>query len=141
MNPIAMRGEPVENFVDIRGAIEDLGQFTPAEIDGMESEWKSYMRMCQRLDVQENDGHWKSQMDRAVLHSTAVHYWNSGKTDGRSLLALYCFTITASSAAAERVFSVLKHSLSLIQMHSMLEDLSETTIMCQYNHRKIAKSD
>ena len=70
INPIAMRGEPVQNFVDIRGAIEDLGQFTPAEIDGMESEWKSYMRMCQRLDVQENDGHWKSQMDRAVLQCT-----------------------------------------------------------------------
>ena len=137
MNPIAMRGEPVQNFVDIRGAIEDLGQFTPAEIDGMESEWKSYIRMCQRLDVQENDGHWKSQMDRAV------EFWKNRWPELTSLhlLALYCFTITASSAAAERVFSVLKHSLSLIQMHSMLEDLSETTIMCQYNHRKIAKSD
>jgi len=98
----------------------------------MENEWKKYLRMCQQLEVQADDVKWKSKMNRAV------EFWriNWPELQSLHLLALYCFTITASSAAAERVFSVLKHSLSLVQMHLMLEDLSEATVMCQYNHSR-----
>ena len=39
--------------------------------------------------------------------------------------------IIPSSSAAERVFSVLKHSLSLVQMHLALEDRTEIQVkMC-----------
>ena len=50
--------------------------------------------------------------------------------------AKYAFLIIPSSAAAERVFSVLKHSLSLVQMHQALEDRTEIQVKMCYNHRQ-----
>jgi hypothetical protein len=52
-NPLAMRSAG-RNFDYIRPAIEALGRFSENEIDGMESEWKQYIRMCNALDVEAN---------------------------------------------------------------------------------------
>ena len=41
----------------------------------------------------------------------------------------------SSSSAAERVLSVLKHSLSLVQIHQALEDRTELQVKLCYNHR------
>ncbi len=66
MSPIAMRTEPIREFRGLRDAIVALGQFTRPEIDGMESEWKEYLRMCGEIEVLEDDAKWKRKMDRAV---------------------------------------------------------------------------
>ena len=53
VNSLAMRSAG-RNFDYIRPAIEALGRFSENEIDGMESEWKQYIRMCNALDVEAN---------------------------------------------------------------------------------------
>ena len=45
----------------------------------------------------------------------------------------YCMTLTPSSAAAERIFSILKQMFSLNQMHSTLEDVVEASVMLRAN--------
>jgi hypothetical protein len=131
-NPLAMRGAG-RNFDNIRPAILALGRFSENEIDGMEREWKQYIRMCNALEVEANDSKWTHIMNRASM------FWkyNWPQLPNLKLLALYCFTIITSSAAAERVFSLLKHTLSLSQMQAMLEDLSEVEVMAQYNKKQI----
>ena len=95
----------------------------------MATEWNLYMAKCRDLVVEEDDGKWQHKMDRAK------EFWRTNwpELPNLSKLARYCFTVTASSAAAERVFSVFKHCLSLVQLQSNLEDLSTITIMSQYN--------
>jgi hypothetical protein len=44
----------------------------------------------------------------------------------------YCMTMTPSSAAAERVFSMLKNSFTIGQMRQSLEDYTEGSVMMQY---------
>jgi hypothetical protein len=128
-SPIAMRSDPM-SFRSIREEIIALGQFTPSEILDMESDWSKYIRMCNDIPVEVDDGKWETKMNKGM------EFWSKKWPELIRLapLAIYCFTITSSSAAAERVFSRLKNSLSLVQMHSMLEDICETTVMCQYNH-------
>ena len=48
-------------------------------------------------------------------------------------LARYCMTLTPSSAAAERIFSILKQMFSLQQMGNTLEDLVEAAVMLNAN--------
>ena len=43
-------------------------------------------------------------------------------------------TRNSHQAASERVFSVLKHSLSLVQMYQALEDRTEIQVKTRYNH-------
>jgi hypothetical protein len=50
-----------------------------------------------------------------------------------SKLARICMTLSASSAAAERVFSKLKCTFDLSQMHSTLSDYTEASMMLQIN--------
>ena len=50
-----------------------------------------------------------------------------------SKLAQLCITLSASSAAAERVFSKLKRTFDLSQMNSTLSDYTEASIMLQIN--------
>ena len=51
-----------------------------------------------------------------------------------SMLAKLCLTLAASSGAAERVFSRLKHSFSLSQINASLSDYTEASIMLQMNN-------
>ncbi len=65
--------------------------------------------------------------------------WEFNKLNNLMLLAKYAFLIAPSSAAAERVFSVLKHSLSLVQMYQALEDRTEIQCKMRYNHRDMER--
>jgi hypothetical protein len=69
--------------------------------------------------------------------SRAMDFWRFQGYEVPSVaeLARYCMTVVTSSAAAERVFSTLKHSYDLVQMHKSLEDLTETQVMVQYNNK------
>lgn len=81
--------------------------------------------------MQRNDGKSEQQMARTM------DFWRARGVEIENVahLARYCILIVSSSAAAERVFSALKHSYSLVQLHHALEDLTETQVMLQYNHR------
>ena len=47
--------------------------------------------------------------------------------------ARYCFTLAPSSAAAERVFFILKNHFFVSQMRRSLEDYTECSVMLQHN--------
>jgi len=70
--------------------------------------------------------------------NVAMDFWNKStiyNIPEIAIFARYCFCIAVSSAAAERVFSVVKSSLSLVQLNKCLEEYSELMIMIQYNSR------
>ena len=93
--------------------------------------------------VKENDSSNKQCKDARIIKDDTLAYTLWG---GRWVLfctvclcavhAKYAFLIVPSSAAAERVFSVLKHSLSLVQMHMALEDRTELQVKLCYNHMR-----
>ena len=101
------------------------------QIAHMEHEWSVYMRLCLAIPVHADDVKPQYRMD------VATNFWKTNwpNLPNLKLLALYCFTIVPSSGAAERVFSAMKNSLSLLQMTKGLEDYTALSVMCQYNHR------
>jgi len=106
--------------------------FTDGERAGMNEEWPTYLSLTQELDIDEDDGSPNHKMHRALL------FWRAARITIPNIakLARYFIIIATSSAAAERVFSVLKASNSLVQMHQALEDLTEIICQRQYNHRE-----
>ena len=52
------------------------------------------------------------------------------------LLAKYASLIVPSSAASGREFSVLKRSLSLVEVYQALEDRTEIQFKTRYNHKQ-----
>lgn len=104
--------------------------FTPVERQGMQLEWSQYLGLTADLGAEEDDGSPNEKMRRAVL------FWRTaaGTLPNLAKLARYCMLLACSSAAAERVFSVLKNSQSLVQMHHALEDYTEILCQRQYNH-------
>ena len=105
--------------------------FTGPETQGMQDEWADYLEMTAQLGVGADDESPNEKMRRALLFWAAARQ----KLPNIAKLARYCFIISSSSAAAERVFSVLKASQSLVQMHKALEDYTEVMVQRQYNHR------
>ncbi len=136
MNPIYVRSTAAIDFQSIRGDIADLGQFDDEAMVFMQDEWSKYIAKCLEIPVEEMDGTWEGKMNKSQK------FWKFNWVDipYLSRLARYSFTITSSSAAAKRVFSTLKNSISLTQMHAALEDLTTITVMCQYNHRNVVSS-
>lgn len=97
----------------------------------MKSEWCNYHRKAKGIAQTEKDDSPTYRMKKA---EEFWKEWNFNKLPNLMLLAKYAFLIVPSSAAAERVFSVLKHSLSLVQMHMALEDRTELQVKLCYNH-------
>ena len=65
----------------------------------------------------------------------STQFWRAARALVPNLakLARYAFLIVPSSAAAERIFSLLKRYFSLLQMHTALTDLTEGSCMLKYN--------
>ena len=135
MDVISFRAKYGDNCPDfdatIREYIENLGLFTADQIDGMKSEWCNYHRKAKGIAQTEKDDSPTYRMKKA---EEFWKEWNFNKLPNLMLLAKYAFLIVPSSAAAERVFSVLKHSLSLLQMHMALDDRTELQVKLCYNH-------
>ena len=55
-------------------------------------------------------------------------------------LARFCFSLTPSSAGAERVFSMLKNSFTINQLRSSLEDYTACSVMLQHNKKTNEKT-
>jgi len=106
---------PIDFEADIRSL---NGWFTETEIKGMLREWRNYMIEVKKLARLEEDQDSKKLMVRIEL------FWQKNKFKFKSLATLvrFCFTLTTSSAAAERLFSVLKNAFSILQLKSALTD-------------------
>ena len=91
-------------------------------LDGLKAELPTYLAMATDVDTSiESLKWWKG-------HSEA-----EGLTNWLSA-AQKLFLVQPSSASAERVFSILKHSFGEQQQNS-LEDYVEATVMSQFNKR------
>jgi len=98
----------------------------------MRSEWAAYYREVHFIEPTDQDFSPSYRMEKAT------DFWKESSVKNLkslALVAMYAFLVVPSSAAAERVFSVLKHSLSLVQMHQALEELTELMVKLNYNHR------
>ena len=138
-NPISMRNnfESTCVMIDFREAVKSLNRFSTAAIEEMVGEWPKYKRFVRDLAIDHDEGNPKVQM----LKCTNFWKCNSSALPALSHFARYCFTLTPSSAAAERVFSYLKNSFSVSQMRTTLEDYTQCSIMLQYNAEESEMDD
>ena len=134
VNPIAMQNFPSVDKFGI--AVRSLNHFTNAEIQSMAQEYSIYRA---RLIMFADEGHDFAAHDGLTAHAAKLQaimkFWETKWHDIPNIanLARYCMTFTPSSAAAERVFSVLKQFFSLNQMKKTLEDYVETAVMMKVN--------
>lgn len=114
----------VRDMVPTLDAVDDLQAFPfigGAEIEQMKAELPRYIAACEDVaDVCDPLVWWKNHSDDHPTWSTIF----------RKILL-----VQPSSAAAERVFSILQSSFSKLQ-ESSLEDYVESSVMLQYNNRK-----
>ena len=126
-NPIWMRDNfQVPNFAnDFRTAVVKLNRFHKPEIESMVQELISYKREVLDFRRTDDEGVYKFQMDRCAT------FWidRFARLPNLAKFARYCFTLTPSSAGAERVFSILKNAFSVGQMRRSLEDYTECAVM------------
>lgn len=92
---------------------------------GMEHEWPVYVSMCRMIPVDVNDTEPKRIM------AIAPRFWKEARITLPCIaeLAYIAFTLTPSSAAAERVFSLLKNMFTKQQMTSALTDYTTASVM------------
>ena len=141
-DPIALRSEldkpnwrMVQNMMkevwdsDIRKK-KKAPLFSQEDLQLMGDEWDRYILKVNQIQPNEKD------YDPTYRMQIAVQFWRDANTSMLIQLrkfAMYCALMPASSGAAERVFSILKNSLSMVQMHSTYDDSTELTVMTQYN--------
>ena len=96
----------------------------------MEREWSDFVRRCSLMPVEEEDGDPTHVMDRAQV------FWKHNRIFFPAIakVARIAFILIPSSAAAERVFSMLKRHLTKQQMTSALEDYTQASCMLDWNH-------
>ena len=130
-NPIWMRDNfQVPNFADIfRVAVTKLNRFHNPQIESMVHELINYKREVSDFRRTDDEGVYNVQLDRCAI------FWMDrfARLPNLATFARYCFTLAPSSAAAERVFSILKNSFSVSQMRRSLEDYTECSVMLQHN--------
>jgi hAT family C-terminal dimerisation region len=100
-NPIAVRRLP-PTVNEFAADVESLDHFLPEDIDQMIREFPRYINVVQN---------W-APADIADELDSIVSFWrnNGNQMPTLSRFVKYAFTIITSSAAAERVFSVIKRS-------------------------------
>ena len=93
-------------------------------IEGLKTELPSYLAECNgcRNLTNEEKGQWWGD------HGAALQCWAAA---ARKILPLQ-----VSSAAAERAFSMLKSAFGQQQLNA-LTDYLQTSVMLQFNHRKV----
>ena len=123
-NPLAIRLSPPSAEI-FRKSLELLDHFTPEEISEMVSELPTYKTLANNWEPEDRDlmeidsvvQFWKASRDLIINIRKFVRYANA---------------ITTSSAAAERVFSVIKRSFDTSQKGA-LEDYVFLSSIMQYN--------
>ena len=129
-NPIFFKqNKPtLESF---KASITYLGYFNLNEINEMLAEFVKYVTITDELDA---------SVDRNYVEimELTLSFWRQNKRQLPKLFvwAQYVCSFLTSSAAVERVFSILKSSFTERQERS-LEDLVKLSLMRQYNNRVI----
>ena len=95
--------------------------FSSSTISSLKEELPTYLAKASNVDPSMDILKWWKQ------HSPELPHWSAA--------ARKMFLIQPSSAAAERVFSILNRSFDESQTNS-LEDYVEASVMLQYNHPK-----
>ena len=129
VNPIAM--QLFASLPDFTAAVRSLDRFNDADINAMSVEYSTYRHLIITFAEEEHDCTTHEDKLEAIMG-----FWKTKWHDIPTIekLARYCKTLTPSSAAAERVFSVLKQLFSLLnQMKTTLQDYVETAVMMRYN--------
>lgn len=126
-NPIAVRRSP-PTVNEFTADVESLDHFLPVDIDKMIRELPRYINIVQN---------WAPPADIAEELDSIVSFWriNGSEMPALSRFVKYAFTIITSSAAAERVFSVIKRSFDTGQKCALEDYVFLSTIM-QYNKAK-----
>lgn len=126
-NPIAVRRSP-PTVNEFAADVESLDHFLPEDIDKMIREFPKYINLVQN---------WAPPVDIADELDSIVRFWRNNGNQMPSLrrFVKYAFTIITSSAAAERVFSVIKRSFDTGQKGALEDYVFLSTIM-QYNKVK-----
>ena len=94
--------------------------FDPLQLQHLKAELPNYIAACEDIDPsQDTLTFWRN-------HKSSLPNWSAA--------ASKVAVLQPSSAAAERVFSLLKQSFSEAQ-NATLQDIIETSVMLQYNNR------
>ena len=114
-NPMAYK-RLSPTVISFRSDVEHLMHFTGDEIDGMVSELSFYTSRVNAYNFAD-DGTFANEMNQSKL------FWDDNKTAFTylKLFVQYCYTLTTSSAAAERTFSILMRHFT-DQQECALED-------------------
>ena len=135
-NPIAMRSRVVApgTILEFKAALESVARFPAATVSKIIGEWNTYKRLINDFPPTQSEGVFKFQMQRCMA------FWrtNYSTLPAMSQFARFCMSLAPSSAAAERVFSLLKNSFTVSQMRQSLEDYTQCSVMLQHNHLNIA---
>ena len=130
-NPMAVKQLLAANAFDVvefTHAVQSLRRFPQNTIDGMVTEIPNYLvRVNGVLQVN------SSPNDQMAF---TKRFWSLNRDGFPFLIQFirYVFTLTTSSAAAERAFSILKNSFGEQQTQA-LEDYVQLSCMFQYNGR------
>ncbi len=106
------------------GDVDDLRAFPflEGDIDGLKAELPTYLALAADVDASVDSLEWW----KSHCESDGLAHWLS--------VAQKLFLVQPSSAAGERVFSILNRSFG-DQQHNSLEDYVEATVMSQFNKR------
>ena len=126
----------VKEFVGAVTAVSHLKRFSTDDIKGMAADFFQYKREVSEFVRTPDEGKYITQMERSSTFWTGVH----SRLPHLAKLARFCFSLTPSSAGAERVFSMLKNSFTINQLRSSLEDYTACSVMLQHNKKKNEKT-
>jgi len=136
MDHLAMRREKisVDEFVNLVKSFKRYQVDSPCisdSIESMKADWKKYLQACRVIPVA--DGQEKFDVRKEYAHN----FWKTRWIDFKSLATFARFVLhfTPSSAAAERVFSMLRAAFDNAQMANSLEDLTAGSVKVAYNNR------
>lgn len=126
-----------DRFRTVCGLLDgiDLAKFSANDIlSRLEDEWEMYKSECFRF-VQLNE---ENPGDGRVSHELFEQFWDELKSSNKCSAWVaaerIAVTYTVTSAAAERVFSLLRLVLTARRL-SLLRDYIETSLMVMYNER------
>lgn len=128
-NPFSIAIHKPETL-EILTLIDSLHHFSVQDQDAFATDLGEYRKLCEwyagGIDRNAED------FDEMAL---AVKFWkrHGSLLPGLSLFAKYCFTLTSTSAAAVRAFSVLQEFYGEQQMRSSLEDQVFLSVLLKYN--------
>jgi hypothetical protein len=94
-------------------------------------EYPSFVNRCKEVLHEYND----TDNDPKIIMSRSEEFWKFNYHDFPKMAELlrYAWTSTSSSASAERLFSMLKHTFTKQQLNSALSDYVEGSVMLAFN--------